>query len=31
MLSLVGNDELSETAAEVRRRLASVVEKAAAA
>jgi uncharacterized protein (DUF302 family) len=31
MLSLVGNDELSETAAEVRRRLASVVGKAAAA
>ncbi len=31
MLALVGNDDLSDTAAEVRRRLASVVEKAAAA
>ncbi len=31
MLSIVGNDELAETAAEVRRRLAGVVEHAAAA
>ncbi len=30
MLSIVGNDELGETAAEVRRRLATVVERAAA-
>ena len=31
MLSIVGNDELGETASEVRRRLATVVERAAAA
>ena len=31
MLSIVGNDALSETASEVRRRLASVVERAAPA
>ena len=31
MLSIVGNDALSETASEVRRRLASVVERAASA
>ncbi len=30
MLSIVGNDELGETAGEVRRRLAAVVERAAA-
>ncbi len=30
MLSIVGNDELGETASEVRRRLATVVERAAA-
>ena len=30
MLSIVGRDELAETAAEVRRRLAAVVERAAA-
>ena len=29
MLSIVGNDELADTAAEVRRRLAAVVERAA--
>ena len=31
MLSIVGNDELAETATEVRRRLATVVERAASA
>ncbi len=31
MLSIVGNDELAETAAEVRRRLSAVVERAATA
>jgi uncharacterized protein (DUF302 family) len=31
MLSIVGNDELASTAAEVRRRLATVVERAAVA
>lgn len=31
MLSIVGNDALSETASEVRRRLASVVDRAASA
>ena len=30
MLSIVGNDELAETAAEVRRRLAAVVERSTA-
>jgi hypothetical protein len=31
MLAIVGNDALAETAGEVRRRLASVVERAASA